>query len=236
MLRQPILWILDAIQGMMNGATQPGPAVNGDGTGKAVTSRTMLMPAIVHPTVTSLYIAPAPSHVPVDPAGSQISHLALTDGTNVPFRPIVPADATALQRFHEKLSETSVHMRFFNFMPRLSDAMAHRFTNLDGQHRFALVALDPDDPAEIIGVLRFDRAPGTTDAEYAAVIADRWQGRGLGTKLSKALIDSARARGVKTLTADVLPEIARMLRLFRDLGYPVTVNYTQGVANVRIAI
>jgi RimJ/RimL family protein N-acetyltransferase len=188
---------------------------------------------MIHPTVTSLHIAPVPPRVPAEP---QVRHLALADGTNVPFRPIIPADASALQRFHERLSETSVHMRFFNYMPRLSDAMAHRFANLDGQNRFALVALDPEDPGEIIGVLRFDRAPGTTEAEYAAVIADRWQGRGLGTEMSKTLIDSARARGVRTLTADVLSENARMLRLFRDLGYPVAVGYTQGVANVRIAI
>lgn len=221
---------------MMKGTTQPCRTVNGDGDGQDAISRITLMPAIVHPTVTSLHIAPAPPRVPVEPIVPQIRHLALADGSNVPFRPIVPADAAALQRFHEKLSETSVHMRFFNYMPRLSNAMAHRFTNLDGQHRFALVALDPEDPGEIIGVLRFDRAPGTTAAEYAAVVADRWQGRGLGTSMSKALLDSARARGVKTLTADVLPENARMLRLFRDLGNPVTVNYTQGVANVRIAI
>jgi RimJ/RimL family protein N-acetyltransferase len=194
------------------------------------------MPAIVHPKVTSLHIAPVPARSPASQIEPQVTHITLADGSNIPFRPIQATDAAALQRFHEHLSDTSVHMRFFNYMPRLSDAMAHRFTHLDGQHRFALVALDPDAPSEIIGVLRFDRTPGTTEAEYAAVITDRWQGRGLGTELSKALIECARARGVKTLTADVLPENARMLRLFHDLGYPVTVTYKQGVANVRIAI
>src|SRR3712207_7911837 len=52
-------------------------------------------------------------------------------------------------------------------------------------NRFALVALDPERPEEIIAVVSFDRE-GTTDrAEYAAAVEDRWQGKGLGLALTR---------------------------------------------------
>jgi hypothetical protein len=62
----------------------------------------------------------------------------------------------------------------------LSDREAGYFTNVDGTNRFALVALDPERPEEIIGVVSFDREGDTERAEYAAEVEDRWQGRGLG--------------------------------------------------------
>jgi RimJ/RimL family protein N-acetyltransferase len=146
--------------------------------------------------------------------------LTLPDGTAVPFRPIRPEDAPALQRFHTSLSEQSVYLRFFGFMRVLSDAQAHYFTQLDGTHRVALVALDPDNLETIIGVVRFDHDAGTTEAEYAAVVTDRWQGRGLGTALTRRLIAAARQGGITHLYAIVLPGNDRMLHLFRDLHLP----------------
>lgn len=166
--------------------------------------------------------------------------VVLLDGTVVRFRPIRPTDATALQRFHRRLSENSVHARFFGSLPELSDALARHFTHLDGLDRFALVALAPEQPAaagdheEIIAVVRFDRDPGTTRAEYAAVVADRWQGRGLGLALTRRLVDAARRRGIRSLYALVLPTNVRMLSLLRDLGLPERIRDEAGVERVEV--
>jgi RimJ/RimL family protein N-acetyltransferase len=146
--------------------------------------------------------------------------LTLPDGATVPYRPIRPEDAPALQRFHARLSENSIYFRFFGFLRTLSDEMARYFTHVDGSNRVALVALDPADAETIIGVVRFDRDTGTDEAEYAAVVTDRWQGRGLGTALTRELIAAARERGITHLYAIVLPGNERMLHLFHDLQIP----------------
>lgn len=146
--------------------------------------------------------------------------LVLPDGAVVLFRPIHQDDAAALQAFHAGLSVQSVYLRFFGFMPELTAERAHYFTDLDGTDRFALVALDPGAPGTIIAVVRYDREPGTDRAEYAAVVTDRWQGRGLGTGLTQRLLAVARRHGIQRLYALVLPENDRMLHLFRDLHLP----------------
>src|SRR3712207_7766276 len=79
-------------------------------------------------------------------------------------------------------------------------------------NRFALVALDPERPKEIIAVVSFDRE-GTTDrAEYAAAVEDRWQGKGLGLALTRRLIEAALKRGIRVFTGVVLPENAQIGR------------------------
>jgi ribosomal protein S18 acetylase RimI-like enzyme len=119
-------------------------------------------------------------------------------------------------------------------MPELSEVQAHHFTHLDGINRFALVALHPADPEEIIAVVRFDREPRTDHAEYAAVVDDCWQGRGIGLALTRHLIEAARRRGVRTFTALVLPDNVRKLALLRDLGLPERIHFGTDVERIEI--
>lgn len=162
--------------------------------------------------------------------------LTLPDGTVVVARLIQPDDMRALQRFHTRLSQRSIYLRFFGVVPVLSDERARYFTHLDGQDRFAYVALDPNDPDEIIGVVRMDREPGTDCGEYAVIVEDRWQGRGLGFALTRLLIAGARRRGYRTMYAMVLPENVRMLNLLRDLGLPARVRWVDGMERVEVDI
>jgi L-amino acid N-acyltransferase YncA len=149
----------------------------------------------------------------------------LPDGTVVAYHAIAPENASALQRFHHLLSERSIYLRFFAAKPELSDREAAYFTNVDGINRFALVAVDPERAEEIIGVVSFDREGSTERAEYAAEVADSWQGRGLGMALTRRLIEAALNRDVRTFIAIVLPENRKMLHLFRDLGLPERLRY-----------
>jgi GNAT superfamily N-acetyltransferase len=175
----------------------------------------------------------------VDGAGAPLAEedsgsVELIDGTSVAYRAIAPSNAAALQRFHHRLSQRSIYLRFFGAKPELSDRKAGYFTNVDRINRFALVALDPERPEEIIAVVSFDRE-GTTDrAEYAAAVEDRWQGRGLGLALTRRLIEAAIKRGIKVLTGVVLFENRRMLNLLRDLGLPETLRYEDGIEYVEI--
>jgi GNAT superfamily N-acetyltransferase len=175
----------------------------------------------------------------VDGAGAPLAEeesgsVELLDGTSVAYHAIAPDNASALQRFHHRLSERSIYLRFFAAKPELSNREAGYFTNVDGINRFALVAVDPERPQEIIGVVSFDREGTSERAEYAAEVEDRWQGRGLGLALTRRLIDAALKRDVTSFTGIVLPENTRMLHLLRDLGLPERLRYEDGTDYVEI--
>jgi GNAT superfamily N-acetyltransferase len=182
---------------------------------------------------------PAREGLLVDGAGAPLAEedsgsVELLDGTSIAYHAIAPENASALQRFHHRLSERSIYLRFFAAKPELSDRKAGYFTNVDGINRFALVAVDPERPEEIIGVVSFDREGTSERAEYAAAVEDRWQERGLGLALTRRLIEVALKRDVRVLTGVLLPENTRMLSLLRDLGLPERLRYKDGIEYVEI--
>jgi RimJ/RimL family protein N-acetyltransferase len=155
--------------------------------------------------------------------------------TNVPIRirAIRPDDADRLVAFHERLSPESQRLRFFSIHPHLQRDEVRRFVNVDGTARVALVATRDDD---IVGVARFDRIAGTSDAEAALVIQDDLQGRGLGTELFDSLAARARADGVTRFVAQTLPENARMRNVLRHVNPHATTAYAGGVVETTVPL
>jgi GNAT superfamily N-acetyltransferase len=140
---------------------------------------------------------------------------------HVSFRAIRPEDVDALRRFHQRLGERTIYLRFFGSMKELSDQKAKYFASVDGVDHVALVALDPEDPDEIVAVVRYDREHSEHEkAEYAALVEDRWQNHGIGIALTRELIDEAKNKGVRCFYALVLGKNRRMLELLRHLDLP----------------
>jgi RimJ/RimL family protein N-acetyltransferase len=159
-----------------------------------------------------------------DPAGA-----AAVPGLVV--RPIRPDDAERLVRFHSRLSLETTRLRFFSPHPHLTAREVARFTTVDRHDRDALVALSGDD---IIGVARFDRLAGDDRAEVAFVVADEWQGQGVGAELFRGIADLARRQGIRHLVAMVLPENRAMLDLLRHTGLPATRSWDSGALHVEL--
>jgi RimJ/RimL family protein N-acetyltransferase len=155
--------------------------------------------------------------------------IELREGTEVRLHAMRGDDADALLRFHHQLSPETTFLRFFSVHPGLSSQELDRFTHVDHRDREAIVATVDE---EIVGVARFDRLPGSGDAEAAFVIADVWQGEGLGTALFHRLAARARELGVERFTAEVLPHNRRMLNLFHHSGLPVTARLRDGTVHV----
>jgi len=83
----------------------------------------------------------------------------------------------------------------------------------------ALAAATMLDGETLLGVARYVRDRSGDAAEFAIVIADAWQGRGIGRRLLAKLIEAAGRRGVKRLYGDILATNRPMLELARKLGF-----------------
>jgi acetyltransferase len=149
-------------------------------------------------------------------------HARLRDGTAVVVRPIGPQDAEREQAFVRALSPESRYFRFMNTLRELSADMLEEFTHPDPAREIALVALAGAPQAEQqIGVARCVKGAPGRSAEFAIVVADAWQGKGLGRLLMRELMDAARAAGVKQLEGWVLASNHAMLDLMLALGFEV---------------
>jgi GNAT superfamily N-acetyltransferase len=143
-------------------------------------------------------------------------HATLADGERLVIRAIEPDDRDELAAGFERLSDESRYRRFFGPMKELAPRDLDRLTRVDHRDHEALVAVD-EASGQGIGVARYVRT-GPGEAEPAVVVADDWQGRGVGRNLLEALADRARDEGVTVFRAPVLARNERALGLLRRLG------------------
>lgn len=159
--------------------------------------------------------------------------VALRDGTVVRVRPMSGDDGEALVRFHSRLTGETTRLRFFILHPELTRAEVERFTHVDHVDREALVVTDG---ADLLAVGRYDRVPGTGDAEVAFVVTDRWQGLGIGPVLLEHLARRAREIGVTRFVADVLSENRHMREVFHRSGLRTMSVTEAGVVHMELDI
>ena len=102
----------------------------------------------------------------------------------------------------------------------LTPEMLVRFTQIDYDREMAFVALARQNGKDIeAGVTRYAINPDKISCEFALVIADEWQGRGLGGLLMRSLMESARSKGCTTIIGEVLADNSNMIRLMTRLGF-----------------
>lgn len=152
------------------------------------------------------------------------------DIAGVSMRPLTDDDSAALQVFHQSLSAESIHRRFFQAKPLLSDTEAHHFTHLDHFKRQALCAVSGD---AIIGVARYDYL-AAEEAEVAVIVTDAYQRRGIGSWLLGALRIDALHNGIDMFSAEILAGNAAMLHTFERLGVPIASTWQDGILRLRI--
>jgi len=147
----------------------------------------------------------------------------LDDGKKLTLRHITPGDAVIEQTFVRKLSAQSSYMRFHGTIKELNKKDLATFTNPDPLNAEALIILyKGEKDEEEVGVARFVIDPDGNGCEFAVVVADEWQERGLGEKLMQALISHANSRGIKRIHGSVLKNNSDMLQFVKGLGFEVT--------------
>ena len=189
---------------------------------------------LIYPASTPATALP---RVAIRPYPSRYAQAAvLKDGTPVTVRPIRPEDEPLVARFHSTLSDQSVYFRYFHYI-NLNQRVSHeRLTRIcfnDYDREMALVA---EAGGEILGAARFTRLRATNSAEFAMVVSDRCQRRGLGRLLLGQLVEVARREGLEALTGDTLPENRPMIALARQAGFSAEEDRAEGTIKLYLAL
>jgi len=144
------------------------------------------------------------------------------NGKAVLLRPIRPEDEQLQREFLEGLSEESMRYRFFYVLKDITHDMLTRFCNIDYDREMAVVAeYSTNSKRRNVAVGRLLIQPGNETAEFAVLVADDFQGVGLGLKLCDILIGIGREKGVKQIYAIVLNENVKMINLGKRLNFSV---------------
>jgi acetyltransferase len=149
-----------------------------------------------------------------------VKTIRLDDGTQVTLRPIRATDAQIEQQFVRGLSDEARYFRFMDMLHELSPKMLQQMTDIDYHNKMAFVAVATINGEETeIAVARYAAFPDGENCEFAIVVGDDWQGKGIATALMQLLIEAARRRGLKKMIGEVLSSNSKMLHFVSGLGF-----------------
>ncbi len=171
------------------------------------------------------------------PAGSSLQEARVPEelaeswqvihGYSISVRPLRRSDVDIESAFVEGLSRESRHNRLLGGAINISRSYIEQLINVDYTRDMALAAVVMTEDSEVlIGVARYVQetaspGPGPGPAEFAIVIADAWQGRGIGAHLLRKLIEVARNRGIPALYGEILATNHGMLMMMKSLGFRI---------------
>ncbi len=144
----------------------------------------------------------------------------LDNGSIVTFRPIECTDHAEFKVFFKALSPASVHFRFLEIIKELPNETVTKYCDLDFNQEMAIVDL-PKDAGKIIAVARLILILKDKRGEFALVIADAWQGFGLGKELLAYLIKIAKDYQLEEIYCVLSSDNVRMIGLAEKFGLKV---------------
>ena len=142
------------------------------------------------------------------------------------IRPIQPEDEPLLVGFHEMLTEETVYARYLGHLGLSARTTHERLTRVafnDYDREIALVAVDHDPAGKpvIAAVGRLSKSHAVPEGEFAILVADAWQGRGLGTELLRRLVQIARDEQLELIWAEMMSSNGAMRATARAAGFSI---------------
>lgn len=200
--------------------------------GKPIEERALAIIEVAHPDHRGalLEAAKASGLVPAGHRATSRGHYRVEDereattrkGATVRIRPARLADVPEIQRLFHRFPTEDVYLRFFRYLRSLSLEEAVRLCIGDHALDAMFVAATGEREAErIVASAQYFGDPHSKLAEVGYLVDPDWQGGGLGRLLQETLIDKARAAGFRGLSAQILADNRRMIRLARSAGLEV---------------
>jgi len=158
--------------------------------------------------------------------------VVLRDGRTVHLRPARADDRAAVEDYLIGLSDESRRLRFWSTSIDVTD-LAAKAVRPEYPDHLTLLAVTGSDAGHVVGGAQFIREHATR-AELSVSVADELQGTGLGSLLVGEIVSAAFETGIVRLEAQVLPENHRMIDVFRQSGYPLSIRAKPGSVSVEI--
>jgi acetyltransferase len=161
------------------------------------------------------------SHLAIRPYPSEyVRHEILRDGANVLLRPIQPEDESMWHALLARCSQRSIWQRFRYLFKETTHEMATRFCFIDYDRTMAIVAeVGIGNARQLIGVGRLVADADHRNAEYAVLVEDAWQGRGVGKMLTAYCLEICRTWGINQIFAETTSDNESMRRIFQRHGF-----------------
>lgn len=161
------------------------------------------------------------SHLAIRPFPDEyVCYKTLRDGANVLLRPIQPEDEPMWLDFLGRCSERTLWMRFRYLFKESTHELATRFCFVDYDRTMAIVAeVDDGNQRQLVGVGRLVADADHRDAEYAVLVSDDWQGRGLGSLLTDYCLEICQSWGISRVVAETTADNDRMKRLLANRDF-----------------
>ncbi|MGD0353733.1 MAG: GNAT family N-acetyltransferase [Dehalococcoidia bacterium] len=156
------------------------------------------------------------------------------DGRTVILRSITSEDKRIEKELIDGLSRQSSRYRFLHAIKEATEEMVNQFCDISYKNEIAIIAeYTSNNKKRNVGVVRLCIDPGLQTGEFAILVADNFQGSGLGTKFMETLIDIGREKGLKSIYGIVLADNNRMLTLAKEFGFSIGANSYGEVRIVR---
>jgi len=168
-------------------------------------------------------------HLAISPYPEQyVTPTKTFDDRKVTLRPIKPEDEPLWLEMLNSCSPDSIRMRFFSLISDFTHEMAVRYCVNDYDRELALVAeIEHEGERKLVGVGRLEADPDHHTAEFAVIIPDAWQRRGIGAALTDVLLRIAKDWGIREISAVTLPQNDRMLAIFKARKFKIAINDTR---------
>lgn len=164
------------------------------------------------------------SHMVISPYPKEyVTKFKMEDGAIATLRPIRPEDEPLEAEMFASFSEETERFRFFTYVKDITHDLLVRYTQIDYDREIAIIAeVEEKEKKKMAGVVRLVADPYNNTGEFAIVIADPWQNKGLGGKFTDYILEIAKKRGIKKVYADFLKDNYIMMHMFRERGFTLT--------------
>lgn len=175
------------------------------------------------------------SHLAIRPYPDEyVKSTSLADGTSITLRPIKPEDEPLWQELIKSCTAETIRSRFRYLFKASDHTIATQFCFIDYDRDLAIVAeVTENDQKRLIGIAQLLSDSVHYEAEFAVMVADHWQRKGVGSMLADYCLGIGYRWGIRSVIAEVSPCNHRMLRMFENRGFELDHTQSKDVVIAR---
>lgn len=164
------------------------------------------------------------------------AHMKLPGNIDVKIRPIRPEDEPIWMEMYGSFSLKTLKERQISPLNKITIDQIKRYTQIDYDREICLIARIKDaDGKKMLGVARLIADQANKKAEFTIALADKWQKKGLGARLTSMIVEIAEKRDIKLIHARFLLSNKPMIKIFEKQGWKIKLGKKFGTAEINIS-